>query len=437
MRTTAFVLGTVASILTLAAGCNGGTGTDPDDTECHDADKAGCFVVSEQQRIQNPDVPQGDLDALVQGNNTFALDLYQQIRGEEGNLFYSPYSISLALAMTWAGARGETETEMAAALDFKLPQDKLHPAFNALDQALASRGKNAEASDGQAFRLRVANALWGQTGLQFETSFLDTLAINYGAGMRVVDFEKDAPQAIDLINGWVDTQTEGKIKKLVGPDNIDSSTRFVLTNAIYFNAAWASPFETENTADADFTKADGSKVTVSMMHQHQETGYVAGDGFQAVRLPYDGNELAMIAILPDPGTLADFEASLDANKLDAIAGSLGKFDVDMAVPKFEFSGDFSLKDTLSKMGMAGAFNPGADFSGITKADKLVLMDVLHKSYIKVNEAGTEAAAATAVIGGTTSAPEQVAITLDHPFLFVIRDKTGTLLFVGRISNPAG
>ena len=436
MRTTAFLLGTAASILTLAAGCDGGTGTDPDDNECHDGEKAGCVVVSDQQRIQNPDVPQSDLDALVQGNNTFALDLYQQIKGEEGNLFYSPYSISLALAMTWAGARGQTEAEMAATLDFTLSQGALHPAFNALDQALASRGQNAQASDGQGFRLRIANALWGQTGLPFETPFLDTLALNYGAGMRVVDFENDAPQAIDLINGWVDAQTEGKIKKLVGPDNIDSSTRFVLTNAIYFNAAWASPFETKNTADADFTKADGSTVTVSMMHQSQETGYVAGDGFQAVRLPYDGQELSMIAILPDPGTLADFEASLDAAKLEEIAGSLTQHDVEMSVPKFEFSGDFSLADTLSKMGMAGAFGPGADFSGITKADQLVLMDVLHKSYIKVNEAGTEAAAATAVVGGTTSIPEPASITLDHPFLFVIRDKTGTLLFVGRVANPA-
>jgi len=435
MRTTSLLLGALALTLTAAAGCNDGSpGPDPGG-ECHDADTPGCVIMSEKQRIQSPDVPAEDLQALVTGNTTFALDLYQQLKGEPGNLFYSPHSISMALAMAWAGARGQTETDMANVLGFEMTQEKTHAAFNALDQALASRGQGAQGADGQGFRLNIANAMWAQVGFPFETSFLDTLGTNYGAGVHVVDFEAQTVQAIDLINGWVSDRTEQRIQKLVNEQVITPDTRFVLTNAIYFNAAWAEPFEDENTEDGKFTLLDDTTVTVPMMHGYQETGYADGDGFQALELPYDGGELSMVLVLPDAGTFADFEASLDAARMDEIAGSLGGYGVSITMPKFEFDASFNLSKSLKALGMESAFD-GADFSGMSK-EGLVITDVVHKSFVSVNEAGTEAAAATAVIGGTTSAPEPAEITLDHPFLFFIRDRaTGAILFVGRIQDPS-
>jgi serpin B len=432
-------LGLGALVLTLGAatGCNNAGPTPPGGDECSDPNTAGCVVASSKQRIQSPDVPAGDLQTLVKGNDTFALDLYQELRGQPGNLFYSPYSISLALGMTWAGARNQTETDMAKALGFSLGQDKLHPAFNALDLALQSRGKNAKASDGKGFRLNIANALWGQTGYQFQAPFLDVLAQNYGAGMHVVDFEGAPNQAVDLINGWVNTATESKIPKLVTPENITSDTKLVLTNAIYFNAAWSTPFDAKNTKDGSFVTADGSKVTVPMMHGSQETGYAKGDGYQAVTLPYDGLELSMLVILPDAGTLSTFEAALDQKKVDDILAATHDYEVTMDLPKFKFDSSFGLRKALDDLGMGVAFSGKADFSGISTQSQLAIQDVIHKSFISVNEAGTEAAAATAVILGDTAAPEPASITVDHPFLFVIRDNaTGALLFVGRVVDPS-
>lgn len=439
MRTTAFLLGSLALTLACAAGCDSTHPTPPGQNtdDCVDADTPGCVVASSKQRIQNPDVPAADLDALVKGSSDFAFDLYGQLRTEPGNLFYSPYSISLALAMTWAGAKGQTESDMAATLGFTLPQAQIHPAFNALDLALASRGKNAKASDGQGFRLRIANAIWGQTGYPIEQPFLDTLGENYGAGLRVVDFHSAPEASADLINQWVDKNTEGKIKELVTPENITPSTELVLTNAIYFNAAWLEPFEADATKDGAFTKLDGTTATVPMMHGYRDTGYVKGGDFQAVQLPYDGQELSMILIMPNEGAFDAFESSLDAAKIAEISGSLSEHSVDLALPKFKFDGSFSLASALSKLGMGAAFSSDADFSGISTKSQLAIQDVIHKSFVSVNEAGTEAAAATAVILGDTAAPEIASMTLDHPFIFVIRDDaTKAILFVGRVADPS-
>jgi len=437
MRTTSFLLGSLALTLACVAGCDGGTTNPPADTECHDGDTPGCVVESSKQRIENPSVPAADLEALVKGNSSFAFELYGQLSAQPGNLFYSPYSISLALAMTWAGAKNQTEADMAATLGFSLPQAQIHPAFNALDHALMSRGKNAKASDGKGFRLNIANALWGQTGYPFEQPFLDTLGENYGAGMRVVDFHNDPDGSATLINQWVDKLTEGKIPELVTPEDITPSTELVLTNAIYFNAAWEEPFEAKDTADGSFVKADGSTVTVPMMHGYRDTGYVKGDGYQALSLPYDGHELSMVLVMPDAGTLSDFEASLDAGKIDDITGSLGEYSVDVTMPKFKFDGSFSLSKALSQLGMEVAFTPAADFSGISTKSALLIQEVIHKSFVSVNEAGTEAAAATAVLLGDTAAPEPAVMTLDHPFLFFIQDNaTKSVLFVGRVADPS-
>ncbi|WP_437939834.1 serpin family protein [Sorangium sp. So ce341] len=430
--------------LSLAAilGCETSTepnpSPEPGDEACPDGDKPGCVVASDKQRISTPDVPPEDKTALVSGNSAFALDLYQEVRQEPGNVFYSPYSISTALAMTWAGAKGETETAMADTLRFSLGQDKLHPAFNWIDQELESRGQGAQGADGEGFRLNVVNALWGQIGYGFEAPFLDTLALNYGAGMRVVDFLGHKQEAVDLINGWVSDQTEGKIEKLVPLDAITPETVLVLTNAIYFNAAWRTPFEPTATADGPFEKADGTEVTVPLMHASLEMPYAEGDGYQAVAMPYDGDELSMVLLLPAKGTLDAFEASLDAAKVDGIVGAMSEHLVETTMPKFKFEYELSLKKTLKAMGMEIAFTFGAaDFTGINAKGDPYIQDVLHKAFVGVNEAGTEAAAATAVIVGDESAPVPASLALVNPFLFLIRDNaTGSILFVGRVADPS-
>lgn len=409
--------------------------TPPSDAECSDPNVAGCLVASDAQRITSPNVSSADLEALVGGNTAFALDLYQRLRAEPGNLFYSPHSISSALAMTWAGARAQTETDMAKALHFTLPQDKLHPAANELDLALASRGEGAQGADGKGFRLNVANALWGQVGYPFQAPFLDVLAQNYGAGMHVVDYEKNPDQALDLINGWVAKKTEDRIKDILSPDAIDPNTRLVLTNAVYFNAAWATPFKVEDTQNGTFVKQGGGTVDVPMMHASLQVPYGAGADYAAVELPYDGDELSMVLVLPND--LDAFEASLDASRLGEVLGSLGPHMVDTKMPRFKFESKFSAVEPLKDMGMGVAFSDNANFSGINGIGGLKITDVIHQSFVSVNEAGTEAAAATAVIVGDTSLPELATITLDKPFLFFIRDiETKAVLFVGRVSDPS-
>jgi serpin B len=400
----------------------------------------GVAVASEKQRVSSPDVPDADLNALVEGNTAFAFDLYRFLAEQEGdkNLFYSPYSISLALAMTYAGARGGTEEEMAEALHFMLSQEDLHPAFNALDQELAQRGEGAEGKDQEGFRLNIANAIWGQMDYQFLDAFLDVLAENYGAGLRVLDFAGAPEESRITINDWVSKQTEGKIEDLIPQGTIDSLTRLILTNAIYFNAAWANPFQEEATRDGPFTLLDGTEVSVPMMHQTESFGYAEGGDYQAVELPYDGREMSMVIVLPEEGEFQAFENSLDAGRVEAIIEQLDQRQVALAMPTFEFDAEFFLKQALAALGMPAAFSDKADFSGMTGDRALFISDVLHKAFVSVDEEGTEAAAATAVVMKLLAAPEEpVEVTLDHPFLFLIRDiQTGTILFVGRVVDPS-
>jgi len=392
---------------------------------------------SDKERITSPDVSTSEQALLVEGNSAFAFELYQALKGEEGNLFYSPYSISLALAMTYAGARGETAQQMAATLQFILEQDRLHPAFNWLDAELAKRGEGAEGKDGEGFRLNIVNAIWGQKDYSFLTDFLDVLAENYGAGLRILDFITETEASRLAINKWVSDQTEGRIEDLIPQGAIDALTRLVLTNAIYFNAAWENPFNEDMTADGPFYLLDGGQVTVPMMRQTESFGYTEGEGYQAVELQYDGNELSMVILLPEAGNFQAFEEGLQAQQVDAIISALQPTEVTLTMPQFEFDSEFSLKDTLAGMGMPIAFSSDADFSGMTGNRELSISDVLHKAFVAVDEAGTEAAAATAVIMKLTAVPEPpVEVTIDRPFIFLIRDiDTGAILFVGRVMNP--
>jgi serpin B len=400
------------------------------------------LVQSNQARLQAPAVPASDQQVLSAGNTAFGLDLYQTLAGQPGNLFFSPYSISLALAMTYGGARGQTQAQMADALHFNLPPDQLHPAFNALDQQLASRAETGgQGADGKGFRFNIVNDLWGQKDYSFIPEFLDLLAQNYGAGMRPMDFPANPEAARQKINDYIAKQTEDRIQDLLPLGSIDADTRLVLTNAIYFNAAWLNQFEKALTKTAPFSLLDGTQVDVQMMQiaGAKSFAYLRGEDFQAVALPYENNQLSMLVLLPESDSFTQFERSLTGAQLDAIRQQMQWQPVALKMPRFTFESDFSLVDQLKALGMTDAFIPSeADLSGMNGNNELYIADVVHKAFVDVNEAGTEAAAATAVIVGETSAPidEPIQLTIDRPFLFLIVDEpTNTVLFFGRVVTP--
>jgi len=399
-----------------------------------DVVKAG-EVKSDKSRLEAPSLDEARVPELIDGNTAFALDLYRQLFDQSHNLFYSPHSISLALAMTHAGARGNTERQMADALHFQLAQERLHGAFNALDQALASRGQEVEKD--QRFQLNVANALWGQQDFAFLAAFLDTLAENYSAGMRLVDYQSAPEAARQTINEWVEQQTKSRIQNLLPAGSITPLTRLVLSNAIYFNAAWMHPFEESATKDGDFYLLDGETVTVPMMRQSERLGYYEGEGYQAVELPYIGGEMSMVILLPDASTFDAFALGMDAEQLREIVERIASQQVMLTMPRFEYDSGFELKKALMSLGMVEPFSMAADFSGMTGKPELFIDDVYHKAFVAVDEEGTEAAAATAVVMQLTAAPAMsVEVTVDRPFMFLIRDiETGAVLFLGHVVNP--
>ena len=392
-----------------------------------------------------PAATAAELAELADGNSAFAFDLYRSLGAEDGNLFYSPYSISLALAMTYAGARGETERQMADTLHYLLPQERLHTSFNSLDLELASMA-DAPEEESDAFTLNLANAVWGQHDYEFLAPFLDVLAENYGAGVRPTDFVGSPEESRVRINDWVAEQTEDKVEDLIPEDAIDRSTRMVLTNAIYFNARWFHPFFKHLTSARLFHLLDGSKVDVPMMMMAaaERFGYADGDGYQAVELPYRGRDMWMTILLPDAGAFREFEESMDADLIAGILGDIEREYVELTMPKFEFESEFSLKETLKAMGMPNAFDGfTADFSGMDGRSCpgvcLLISDAFHKAFVSVDEEGTEAAAATGVVVILESArPTPKKVMVDRPFIFLIRDRaTDAILFVGRVENPVG
>ena len=393
-------------------------------------------IASDKPRQTPLALEEAQVPQLIEGNSAFAFDLYSLLFDEKANLFYSPYSISLALAMTYAGARGQTAQQMAEALHFFLAEEELHTAFNALEAALASRG--AQLDPQQRFRLRIANALWGQDGYAFLAAFLDKLAENYGAGLRVLDFVGAPEASRQIINEWVEQQTEDKIKDLLPAGSISTDTRLVLSNAIYFNAAWLYPFEEEATQEGPFHLLDGGQVMVPLMTQSERLGYAAGEGYQAIELPYLGGELSMVMLVPNEGTFRDWATSLDAEQWAKVVADLHYTRVQLTMPKFTFESGFRLKQALTRLGMTEAFGGAADFSGMTGDRDLFISDVYHKAFVAVDEEGTEAAAATAVVMELTAAPAQpIEVRVDRPFLFLIRDiETGSILFLGHVVNPA-
>lgn len=394
---------------------------------------------SQKSREQSPNVDPPDQKKFNQANTDFSFALFQQLRTRRGNLFYCPHSISVALAMTYAGAASTTASQIETAMHFELTEKKLHKAFNWLARELDKRNKLAPGQQGKGFVLRTANALWGQTGSPFERAFLDTLAVNYGSGMHLLDFAANSEGSRSIINAWVEKQTEDKIEDLVPPRAITPDTRLVLTNAVYFLAPWENPFKKNKTTTGPFHFSDRTTVDVPMMRQTEHLAYAETATCQAVEMPYNGRQLSMVLLLPKEGSLKTFEADLTGETFREVLDQLKSTRVQLTVPRFEFESSLELNRELKAMGMVDAFNPNAaDFKKMSSLNDLFISAVHHKGYIKVDEKGTEAAAATAVVAIRTSVPRPPTImTLNRAFLFVIVDKpTSAVLFVGRVINPS-
>jgi serpin B len=379
--------------------------------------------------------PKADSAAIVQGNNCFAFDLFRRLRSEEGNLFFSPYSIWTALALTSAGARGETASEMAHALRFP-PQSELQPSLAALMRQLNAGGAKP------AYQLNVANALWAAKDFTFRPEFLRLARDSYGADARSLDFAADPDGARATINGWVAQQTADKIRDLLARGDLGPDTRLVLTNAIYFKGTWALPFPKDRTNDQPFRASGGSRPWVRLMSQTAPFGYAEIDDFQALELPYGGKGLALLVLLPKHDTLAGLEQQLSAGLIDEVVGKLWRQNVAVYLPRFKTTARFELADRLKEMGMRLAFNDRSDLSGLALSrEDLKISKVIHQAFVDVNEEGTEAAAATGVtllptaaVGG--SPPPIPVFRADHPFVYLIRDtRNSSVLFLGRLAKP--
>ena len=374
--------------------------------------------------------------ALVNGNTAFACDLYAQLRNSPGNLFFSPYSISTALAMTYAGARGNTETQMARVLHFGKGQPQLHSAFGALQRQLKLYQNQ------HGIELSVANALWAEKSHAFLPAFLNIGQGDYEAGLNLADFKTGAEAARHKINGWVAQQTKDKIRDILPPKSLDEYTRLVLADAIYFKGAWAEPFYKAGTSTQPFHFTASRQADVPLMHHFDTVRYMGNDSFQAVELPYIGQELAMVALLPRKMDGCDrLEAQLNPAFLSRCLGEMKSQRVELFLPRFKMESGFKLKDKLGKMGMPDAFTLQADFSGMDGTGGLFISEVFHKAWVDVNEKGTEAAAATVGVVAAGAAPmwppaPPPVFRADHPFIFCIRDtRSGSLLFLGRLADP--
>ena len=370
----------------------------------------------------------GANSAVAEGNTAFALELYQRVAREPGNLFISPFSLSSALAMTYAGAAGETAEQMAGVLHFPEDIETLHSGFGKLTRSFSRGSKGQE--------LAVANALWGQEGYRFLESFLAPLESNYAAGLRRVDFRADPERARITINDWVEKQTRERIKDLLKPGVVDSATRLVLTNAIYFKAFWAVQFDKARTREADFHVTPGKSVSVPMMGLVGGFLHTEQEDCEVLELLYKGGLSSMVLFLPKAvDGLPALERSLSPKKLaDALAG-LRERPLVVQLPRFTATSEFRLEDVLAAMGMPLAFTGAADFSGMTGNRELYISAVVHKAFVDVNEEGTEAAAASGVVMRKGATP---AFRADHPFFFLIRDReTNSILFMGRVQDPSG
>lgn len=379
--------------------------------------------------------PAADLEQTVRDTNTFGFDVSRRLVSGDENLAFSPYSLTTALAMTYPGARGDTRVAFEKTLRLTLPADRFHRAMNTLDLALESRGQNASGRAGKAFALRSNNQLFAQKGLTLVPDFLDVLAVEYGAGVRLLDFAQAPEPSRKAINDWVSTNTQRLIPELIPQGLITGDTRLTLVNTLYFNAGWKTPFDKAKTATGPFTRSDGTVV---------QTSFMASDDLEArsgklgdvdvLELPYSGDEVSLLVLMPPVGKLATFEASLDGAKLADLVAALKDSTSAVRMPRFEARTQARADDVLKALGLEVAFSSSADFSGMTEAERLFISAVVHEAVVKTDEDGTEAAAASAVIVGKVSVPQYFEV--NRPFVYVVRDRaTGAALFVGRITQP--
>jgi serpin B len=379
-----------------------------------------------------------DVDAVADGNNAFGAQLLGHLsRTGSGNLFFSPFSINSALAMTYNGARGQTATQMGHVLHSTLGASRMNAAFAAISSELAD---NSMAGGEQVYDVSLANAIWAQDGFAISNDFIQAVEQNFGAKVQQADFTNPA-QVADDINNWVSDKTADNIQNLISPDALTPRTRLVLVNAIYFKGNWANAFDASMTVDESFHLNATSKVTVAMMNQEETISYMEDNQLQIAEFPYVGNNLSMVVLLPRAGHgLGVVQNGLMAGKLNQWLGKMSPMDVMASLPKFKLQSQFELAAALSGMGMSTAFSRRADFSGISTAAPLQISRVIHKAIVDVNETGTTAAAATGMVISIAAAmlnPPWVVFRADHPFIFLIRDRvSGAILFMGRVTNPS-
>ena len=380
-------------------------------------------------------VPPEDLKALVEANNNFAIELYKKLaETEKGNIFFSPYSIHAALSMTYAGARGETAAQMAKVLGIEKLGDRVHPAHAELARKLKSDG----GKDKPEFH--VANALWGQKGLEFRPEFLDLTKRHYGGGFGELDFRGDRFGSLDTINKWVSDQMREKIPKLIDEEDLPSGTKLVLTNAVYFKGMWAEPFAKKQTIDDKFWLAPDKSMTVPMIRRSATSGYFAGDGMKMVLLAYQGKKQSMAVIVPDDiDGLPVVERKLFGGQLRQWLEGRSVAEVNLLMPKFQVKMHLDIVGYLKALGMRRPFETGADFSAISDRAELGFNKVIHGAVAEVDEEGTVAAAATAIVmraQGSAKPPRPVTIRADRPFLILILDnELRKVVFAGRVINP--
>jgi serpin B len=380
-----------------------------------------------------------DVKSVVSGNTDFAFALYGKLKNDpnklssRGNLFFSPYSISTALAMAYGGARGQTKEQMLSALHFTPHDQNFCPAFGSLQKQLVQDDKS------RGYRLFLANALWSQKGEPFLKEFLDLTQNYYGAELHQLDFVNETERSRKTINSWVEEKTRNKIENLIPSGGVDKYSVMVLTNAIYFKGEWKTKFGWWKTKNADFTVSASQKVKVPFMHLKENFKYCEDANLQVLEMPYKSDEISMIVILPrDTEGIREVENAFSFEFLNLLLTKMHKGKVDIYFPKFKMTwGTFCLNNSLASLGMTDAFNPKkADFSGMNVVGGIWISDVFHKAFIEVNEEGTEAAAATG-IGLAKSRTILHEFRADHPFIFIIKDNhSGSILFMGRLMNPA-
>ncbi len=364
--------------------------------------------------------------------NTIAFEFYGREALKPGNIFFSPYSMYTAFAMAYEGAKGKTAEEISSVFAFRAAPADVWAELAKLNKDLASAARDAE--------FKQANSFWAQQDYKFLPAYLKTLRARYGAEARQADFRTRPEEARTAINGWTEEKTKGKIKDLFPKGAINPLSRLVLVNAVYFKGKWQEPFKKEMTREANFTKADGSTITVKMMNSGgtRDAFYSENDYLQALRLPYKGGGLALLALLPKAGkNLSEVEKGLSGEKLEAIRAGLGEQKVKVFLPRFTFSSGFNLNGSLAELGMPTAFTDTADFSGMDGKKDLYVQTAVQKAFVEVNEEGTEAAAATGIsMAFKSMAPDFAVFRADRPFLFFIEDpRTGLILFMGRVEDP--